>query len=126
MCRKKSADGFGTIGVVYQRAQMVQCEDDPEPISLVPSTFEDAMVVTNLELTKGLSGVTMTNAFAKIAKGARTADALSKDLFDRLSKNPQKAAFALDLLGVEKIKELVAPPYVINGLTWLEKTPDKR
>ena len=118
---EKTATGFGSVGVVYQRAQKVQCDDDAEPVSLVPSTFEDALVVTNLDLTKGLGGVTMTNALAKIANDAKTANTLGKELFDRLSKNPQKAAFALDLLDVQNIKQLAAPPYVEAGLEWLEK-----
>lgn len=116
-----SAVGFGRIGVVYQRDQELKCENDPKAVSVVPSTFEDALVISNLEITKTLRGCTMTNAFAKKAKDTNTACELAQKLFKRLSKNPQKAAFALDLLSIENFEELTEPPYIKNGLSWLEK-----
>ena len=68
-----------------------------------------------------MSGVTMSNAFAKIAKSSTTAEGLVSELYQRLSHSPQKAAFALDLLSIEKIEDLTAPPYISKGLNWLEK-----
>ena len=61
----------------------------------------------------------MTRAFEKSISDERTPDALAKVLFDRLNEYPEKAAFALDLLYVEDIKALRAPPYIDKGLTWL-------
>lgn len=113
--------GFGRIGVVYQRDQAVQCEKDANPVHLVPSTFEDALVLANLDIVREISGVGMSNAFAKIAKSSKTAEGLISELFERLSRSPQKASFALDLLSIEKIEDLTAPPYISEGLKWLEK-----
>lgn len=111
--------GFGHIGVVYQRAQLVQCKGDATEQSLVPSTFEDALVLSNLEIVSTMSGTGMTNTFADLVKKSTTADELLKGIFKRLSKNPQKAAFALDLLSIKDMEALTAPPYITNGLTWL-------
>ena len=116
-----AAEGFGNIGVVYQRDQSVQCEQDSKPMQLVPSTFEDALVLANLDIVREMSGVSMTNAFAKIAKSSKTAEGLLLELYRRLLKSPEKAAFALDLLSIEKIADLSAPPYISKGLEWLEK-----
>ncbi len=116
-----AAGGFEHIGVVYQRDQTVQCVEDAKPAQLVPSTFEDALVLANLDIVREMSGVTMTNAFAKIAKSSETAEVLLLDLYQRLLKSPEKAAFALDLLSIEEIKDLSAPPYISKGLEWLEK-----
>lgn len=116
-----SAGGFGRIGVVYQRDQELKCENEPKEVSVVPSTFEDALVISNLEITKSLRGSTMTNKFAKIARDTKTACELAQELFKQLSKNPQKAAFALDLLSVENFEKISEPPYIKNGLSWLEK-----
>ncbi|MCI2400875.1 AAA family ATPase [Aliiroseovarius subalbicans] len=113
--------GFGHIGVVYQRSQTVQCEGDAKPVHLVPSTFEDALVLANLDIVRGMSGVSMSNAFAEITNSSKTAEGLVSDLYQRLSQSPQKAAFALDLLSIEKIEDLTAPPYIAKGLNWLEK-----
>ncbi|AEV38432.1 hypothetical protein PSE_3928 [Pseudovibrio sp. FO-BEG1] len=113
--------GFGYTGVVYQRDQSVQCEDDTNTVNLIPSTFEDALVLANLDIVKKMSGVSMSNAFAKIASSSKTAEGLVEGLYQRLSQSPQKAAFALDLLSVENIDDLVAPPYIAKGLSWLEK-----
>jgi len=112
--------GFGYIGVVYQKAQSVKCKDDATDQMLVPSTFEDALVLSNLELVGDMRGTAMTNTFAKLVTTSSAAEELLVGLFEKLSKNPQKAAFALDLLGIKDIDALTAPPYINDGLKWLE------
>ena len=63
----------------------------------------------------------MTNAFAKIVTEGSDGAEIAKKLFERLRERAEKSAFALDLLASKKLEELVAPPYIANGLTWLEK-----
>lgn len=61
----------------------------------------------------------MTRGFAKFISTTPTPEDLTEALFDRLRKDPEKAAFALDLLYIKDIKVLRAPPYIDTGLTWL-------
>ena len=61
----------------------------------------------------------MTRAFEKFISDEPTPEDLATALFDRLAKYPDKAAFALDLLYIEDIKVLRAPPYIEKGLIWL-------
>ena len=71
------------------------------------------------DAAKGDLACHMTRAFAKSISAEPTPEDLATALFDRLSKYPEKAAFALDLLYIENIKSLRAPPYIDKGLTWL-------
>ncbi len=118
---EEAGGGYGIIGVVFQRKFLVTYPEGSEPVSLIPSTFEDALILANLDIVKNLSGVTMTNAFAEIIrKGANVGD-IAQGLYDRLRNSPQKAAFALDLLVSENFDQLVLPPYVKKGFCWLQE-----
>lgn len=61
----------------------------------------------------------MTRGFAKFISTAPTPEGLAEALFDKLRKDPEKAASALDLLYIKDIKALRAPLYINTGLTWL-------
>lgn len=113
--------GYGVVGVVYQREIDVAYPDGAKTTTQIPSTFEDALTLANLPIVADLSGVTMTNAFAKIVKEGSDGDEIAQKLFERLRARAEKAAFALDLLASKKLEELVAPPYIADGLTWLEQ-----
>lgn len=116
-----SGDGYGVVGVFYQREIEVAYPKDSQTMKLIPSTFEDALALANLSVVADLSGVTMTNAIAKIVKEGKDVGEIAKEMFERLRKRPEKAAFALDILASKKLDELVAPDYIAAGLTWLEK-----
>ena len=113
--------GFGVVGVVYQRKLDIVFPLGSKPATQIPSTFEDALILSNTSVAQNLSGVTMTNAFAKIVRESESADELARQIFDRLRERAEKAAFALDLLTSEEVKALVVPPYIADGLTWLEQ-----
>lgn len=110
------------IAVAYQTPQEVK--QGAQTQTITPSTFEDALALANTEVVKGAAkaehACRMTRAFAESISSEPTPEDLAKALFDRLDKYPEKAAFALDLLYVEDIKALRAPPYIDKGLTWLE------
>ncbi len=109
------------IAVSYQTPQNVTLGAMSKNVT--PSTFEDALVLSNLKAVTDAAGAEfscrMTRAFAKSIAEAQTPGDLAKALFDRLAKYPEKAAFALDLLYIEDIETLRAPPYIDTGLTWL-------
>lgn len=109
------------IAVSYQTPQNVTLGAVSKNIT--PSTFEDALVLTNPKAVTDAAGAEfscrMTRAFAKSIAEAQAPGDLAKALFDRLANKPEKAAFALDLLYVEDIQVLRAPPYIHAGLIWL-------
>jgi len=114
-------DAARPIAVAYQTPQEVTQGTQTQTIT--PSTFEDALVLTNPQAVKDAAeaelACRMTRAFAKSIAAEPTPEGLAKALFDRLDKYPEKAAFALDLLYIEDINVLRAPPYIDKGLTWL-------
>ncbi|MDK3075382.1 hypothetical protein QO034_20080 [Sedimentitalea sp. JM2-8] len=114
-------DAARPIAVAYQTPQEVTQGEQTQTI--VPSTFEDALVLTNPKAVTDAAAAElscrMTRAFAEFIAEAQDPEDLAKALFDRLAKKPEKAAFALDLLYIEDIKTLRAPPYINTGLTWL-------
>lgn len=114
-------DAARPIAVAYQTPQEVT--QGAQTQTITPSTFEDALTLANAEAVKDAAkaelACRMTRAFAKSISAASTPEDLATALFDRLAKYPEKAAFALDLLYIENIKALQAPPYIDKGLTWL-------
>lgn len=136
--RTKIGDGHGIVHVTYQQPIKVAFPTAAVEETVIPSTFEDALVIANLEAMKKVTGVAMTNAVAKIVREAITPTDLCKKLFHRLRTNADKAGFALDLLdlpsvptasdtqaskpseGPPPLEKLVPPSYVAEGLNWLE------
>ena len=116
-----AGSGYGIVGVVFQRELQITYPEGSEPAPLIPSTFEDALTLTNLELVKNLSGETMTNAFANIVQEGANAKDIAQQLCRRLRKSPQKAAFALDLLTAKNLTQIIPPPYIEEGLRWLQE-----
>lgn len=114
-------DTTQTIAVVYQTPQEVIRVSQTQAIT--PSTFEDALALTNPKVVEDAAkadlACSMTRDFGNYISAATTPEELAEELFNRLAKNTEKAAFALDLLYIEDIKALRAPPYIDNGLTWL-------
>lgn len=115
------ADANRPIAVAYQTPQEVT--QGAQTQTITPSTFEDALVLTNPKAVgnaaKTALACLMTRDFGEYIATALTPEDLATALFDRLAKKPEKAAFALDLLYIEDIKALRAPPYIDKGLTWL-------
>lgn len=114
-------DATQTIAVSYQTPQEVTQGTQTQTIT--PSTFEDALVLTNPkavdDAAKSGMACLMTRDFGEYIATASTPEDLATALFDRLANKPEKSAFALDLLYIKDIKALRAPPYIDNGLTWL-------
>lgn len=114
-------DAARPIAVAYQTAQEVT--QGAQTQAITPSTFEDALALANPEAVRDAAKAEfacgMTRAFEKFISDEPMPEDLATALFDRLAKYPDKAAFALDLLYIEDIKVLRAPPYIEKGLIWL-------
>jgi len=137
--RTKIGDGHGVVHVTYQQPLKIKLPAQEKPETVIPSTFEDALVLANLTTMMKVSGVAMTNAIAKIVSDAKTPTDLCEKLFQRLRSGADKAGFALDLLdlpspdpigggqrtsdrtnGPAPLESLIPPQYVADGLGWLE------
>jgi predicted ATP-dependent endonuclease of OLD family len=116
--KEKPYDQF-EIRVAYQIPVQVKLHEQSAPEEALSSTFEDALVLENIEQFKGLNGEGLIKKFRKaIEQSASHAD-LSKALFDEL-KNGDKGKFALDILWLVDPEELKTPKYIFEGLEWLQ------
>lgn len=113
------AQSGGLIRFAFQ----MPLEDDG---SVIPSTFEDAIALSNSALIAAMSGGPLMNKFARILGGASDTPAKAKQLFDALA-SADKAEFALDLLeGIPDQGELTIPQYIRDGLQWLDDVLSER
>jgi predicted ATP-dependent endonuclease of OLD family len=91
--------------------------------TVLPSTFEDSLALSNLDLMSTLAGTGMLRKFATIAADvspSTSANHVAELLFKEL-KTGDKAKFALDILwALPEEASLVAPTYIAEGLQWLE------
>ena len=113
------------VRVAYQLPTPVQIGVAGKPVDAFASTFEDALVLQNLELFKTLNGDGGVKKVREAATAAKDAADLTAALFEIVRKM-SKAAFALDLLFIQDPKDLKVPPYIHEGLTWLEQQLDNR
>ncbi|MEP3388195.1 MAG: ATP-dependent endonuclease [Reichenbachiella sp.] len=110
------------IRVAYQRKIEINGE------SIYPYTFEDAMVLENLETFKAITS--STGLLKKMVEASKldVKDA-AKKAFDEIdSKGAKKAEFALDILYFEDPSKIKPPIYIKNGLQWVadQLTKDKQ
>jgi predicted ATP-dependent endonuclease of OLD family len=117
---KELKDGhFFAVRVAYQKPVTVTLNGQPG--EALPYTFEDALVFQNLDTFKAVDGTGLIGGFYSDLSAHAGLPELGKALFDRLNAGADKAGFALDLLTLEKFKELKVPNYIHEGLSWLEK-----
>lgn len=112
--------------VAFQKAISIpKGGDDSELIEVIPRTFEDALVYSNLETFKTLSGSPTSKKLQEIVDGGTSGEELSDELFGWL-KEAKKAEFALDCLMIEGPEALVPPAYIDDGLSWLQRTLEEK
>lgn len=112
-----------SIRIAYQTPVMVDFNDSKE--EAVSGTFEDCLIYTNYKLFKRLdidgSGNLVENVH-RILNSATSFIALHEDIYNMLrnGKSDQKAEFALDVIYEIDPDEIAVPPYIAEGLTWLQ------
>lgn len=90
------------------------------------STFEDAIVLANIEwIAATVGGEALLKKFRRTIEEVRAGDqelvTLAQRLYEAIGKK-SKADFALDLLAAaQDPRTLEPPPYITAGLTWLEE-----
>lgn len=105
------------VRVAYQYE--IEVDFSKSRVRAIPYTFEDALVLSNLNFFKS-----KTKATGLIKK---MADAVNKQIiseacqamFDALGENSKKAEMALELLYTTEPSELEPPKYIAEGLSWL-------
>ncbi|WP_312832514.1 ATP-dependent nuclease [Sedimentibacter saalensis] len=117
-----------SIRIAYQTP--VQIDFKGVPTEVLSSTFEDCMVYANYKLFKDLkleeddaddAGNLLKKVNAAL-KAEKSFDDIHKQIYDELrnGKTDQKAEFALDLIYSIDPGKLTVPPYIAEGLEWLQ------
>ncbi len=99
--------------VAYQTSVTIEGEE------ALPYTFEDTLVLTNLELFKTIEGIGLIK---KMRDAANLATLLEKRqaMYTALTASGvKKAEFALELLYYKDPTSIVMPEYIKKGLDWL-------
>lgn len=98
-------------------------EKDGSDTTLIPRTFEDALVLENVALLKDLSDSKTSNKISDIVETSMSGDELADALF-ALLKTAEKAELAIDCLMMKDAQKLVPPGYIRTGLDWFQKEVD--
>lgn len=117
-------DLFG-IRIAYQTPIAVRLPSNETEAEALPNTFEDSLVLSNVQHFAKKKGQGLTKAFAAALRQSQTADDLGKALFDAL-RDGDKAKFALQVLGDPDFAKLTVPEYIREGLFWLETKLKKK
>lgn len=110
------------IRVAYQQKIEISGKE------IYPYTFEDAMVIENLETFKAMTS--STGLLKKMVDAAQLSvkDAARKAYEEINDKGAKKAEFALDILYFEDPSKITPPIYIKDGLQWVadQLTKDKQ
>ncbi|MGC6500824.1 MAG: AAA family ATPase [Henriciella sp.] len=111
-------DDAYALYVSFQKPMLDPTKDDGS--TLIPRTFEDALIYENYAALQGISGNAASRRIIDLIKSEISGAELESALFDLLKK-VEKAAFAIDCLtNFEDETTLQPPAYIADGLTWLE------
>jgi predicted ATP-dependent endonuclease of OLD family len=89
---------------------------------IYPYTFEDALIIDNIEIFKLISK--SSGLLKKMVESANETDItnVAKKAFDAINaEGAKKAEFALDVLYFENPENLNTPKYIKEGLIWVEE-----
>lgn len=111
-------EDFFSIRVAYQTPVDVTIKESPS--KAYPATFEDALVLENIDYFKGSEGTGLIKKFKKAIEDSDDISELQDKLLESL-KGGSKAGFALDMLYSEDPALIKVPTYIDNGLKWLEE-----
>lgn len=127
--RKIYENSFGElVRVAYQTPISINTSKGTEDI--IPYTFEDALVCTNIGYFKSAKALRGIKKMRKAVTNFSDTEELSIRLYDIIKGVPdasgkrgsplEKAEFVLDLLYQEPLHQLEVPQYIHEGLVWLQ------
>ena len=108
-----------SVRVAYQMPVSVRLSSTAEPSVAIPRTFEDALVLENIDLFGKLDGTDLLGEFKKAIGGSTDVQTLCDKLCSALDFG-SKAGFALDVLYLQDLQSVRMPTYVKEGLEWLQ------
>lgn len=117
-----SCEGYD-LYVAYQKPLLIP-SGDGSGVEIIPRTFEDALILENLEVLANITGSRTSDKIKAIVTDGLSGDELADELF-QLLKTAEKAAFALDCLMLEDARAVIPPRYIHDGLTWFERAVGK-
>lgn len=112
------------IRIAYQTPMTFDFDNSKE--EALSATFEDCLIYTNYEIFKDMQ-IKDSGSFVKnvhdLLNSATTFDELRRNLYQLLHnvKSDKKAEFALDIIFEIAPDRLVVPPYIAEGLEWLQE-----
>ncbi|MFW2829826.1 AAA family ATPase [Sphingomonas sp. ID0503] len=112
-----TTEGYA-LYVAYQKPVPI-AGGDGSPQYIIPRTFEDALVLENLDVISAVEGSRTSDSIKEIVASGVTGDELEDELFELL-KTAEKAAFALDCLMLKDPTALKPPEYIRAGLKWFQ------
>ncbi|MNC48434.1 hypothetical protein D3C75_975480 [compost metagenome] len=123
--KSQQIDDLFAIRIAYQTPITIQLPSTETEAEALPNTFEDSLVLSNVQHFAKKKGQGLTKPFAAALRQSQTADDLGKALFDAL-RDGDKAKFALQVLGDPDFGKLTVPEYIREGLLWLETKLKKK
>lgn len=115
------------VRIAYQTPIEVKWIREPnENSTIYPYTFEDALIMDNLELFCGedLKKMGTITTIANLLENSQSAKDLQRRIFECNNSSFQKADFAIQLLYTKAFDDLQAPAYIQEGLEWLKQYLD--
>lgn len=102
-----------SVSVKFREADSVENEG-------IPYTFEDALVLANIENFRNMTKTTGLIKKMVEAVNKQTLNEACQSMFDALNDNAKKAEMALELLYLVEPESLNPPTYIAEGLDWLK------
>lgn len=118
--KEKVYDADFSVRVAYQTPVSVKLSLEAEPSDAIPRTFEDALVLENIDLFRKLNGTDLLGEFKREIGGSTDVKTLCEALCAALDSG-SKAGFALDVLYLEDLQSVRVPTYISEGLEWLQQ-----
>lgn len=112
-----------SIRIAYQTPVKVDFEGEEK--EAIPGTFEDCLIYTNYDLFKKIEVTDPGNLVEQthdLLNSSDTFETIHEKIYKmlRAGKSEQKAEFALDVIFEISPDELSVPPYIDQGLMWLQ------
>lgn len=113
-------DDLYALRIEYQTPVRVTLPKTGMRVEAIPGTFEDALVLSNIDHFKVKSGKGLRRKFAEVLANSADSVELGKGLFDEL-RDGDKAEFSMAVLADPGFDSIKAPDYILEGLRWLEE-----
>ena len=119
----------GNVRLAYQTPVNVKWDCASDDITeICPYTFEDALIMTNLNLFRNekLKRMGAITRISKLLKESPSAIDFQTKIFNAIEAKGgfSKADFANSLLYTEEFEDLTPPEYISDGLKWLKECLD--